>query len=78
MSPAPCSRADALGRLTKAEQFARYQASKDDPSFWADAVAKHGREGAYQMWKHMSQKEAEYGTETTTGEPTSEAETPGG
>lgn len=55
-------------RLTKAEQVARYQANKDTPSFWADAVAKHGREGAYQMWKDMSQKEGTYAPTETTSE----------
>jgi len=55
-------------RLTKAEQLARYQANKDNPSFWADAVAKHGREGAYQMWKDMSQKEGSHAHEQATSE----------
>ena len=53
-------------RLTKAEQVARYQANKDNPSFWADAVAKHGREGAYQMWKDMSEKEQGNAVSETT------------
>jgi hypothetical protein len=54
-------------KLTKAEQVARYQANKDNPGFWNDIVAKHGKEGAYLMWKDMSEKEGTYAPTETTG-----------
>ena len=51
-------------KLTKAEQQARYQQERDNPSFWNDIVAKHGREGAFTYWQTMEKKNAP--TETTS------------
>jgi hypothetical protein len=55
-------------KLTKAEQRARYLQNRDTPAFWNDIVAKHGKNGAYEYWKQMSEKEQ--GNAVTT--PTSE------
>jgi len=61
-------------KLTRAEQQARYLQNRDNPAFWNDIVAKHGRDGAFTYWQTMEKKNAH---ETIAGEPAGEPEAPG-
>ena len=63
-------------KLSGAEQWANYNAMKDDPQAWGDIVAKRGPEGAVEFFnamtklgeRHGERQEISDGTETAEGE----------